>query len=185
MFRLTAGVYTLLIADRLPLQDDAYRISAALIEQWESDERKGRSDFLYLAVFRGASHAPFLIVTQHYAPGSAAAFYPGALLVEETALLFVGAGERLLAYRLDTPTRLWEDSADMGFWRWQRYRDVVIMEAELELAAWNIQGEKLWTTFVEPPWSYSLAEDILHLDVMGVQTSFPLHQGPAGPSQRR
>jgi len=28
------------------------------------------------------------------------------------------------------------------------------MSAELELAAWRTDGTKLWTTFVEPPWTY-------------------------------
>ena len=52
------------------------------------------------------------------------------------------------------------------------------MEAELELAAWTIQGHKLWTTFVEPPWSYNVVGDTVTLDVMGTITTFPLISGP-------
>jgi hypothetical protein len=90
-----------------------------------SEAPRSREDFLYLAVSQ--SHQwPFLIVTQHYAPGPDAGFYPGVLLLPETSLLFVGAGERLLAYRLDQQALLWEDRADTGFWGWEKYKDVLL-----------------------------------------------------------
>ena len=108
----------------------------------------------------------------------AAGFSPGVLVVPETDVLFVGAGERLLAYDLAHPARLWEDVAKVGFWGWARYGDVVVMSAELELAAWDIEGTKLWTTFVEPPWSYEVTDDILKLDIMGVKSEFSLGRGP-------
>ena len=78
-------------------------------------------------------------------------FDPGLLLVPETGVLFLGAGERLLAYGLDQPRRLWEDTAEVGFWGWGRFGETVLMSAELELAAWDTSGRKLWTTSVEPP----------------------------------
>jgi hypothetical protein len=52
--------------------------------------------------------------------------------------------------------RLWEDRADFGFHSWQCYDDMIVMSAELELAAWDTQGRKHWTTFVEPPWEHSV-----------------------------
>ncbi len=52
------------------------------------------------------------------------------------------------------------------------------MSAELELAAWTIDGTKLWTTFVEPPWSYSEANGTITLDVMGRISTFALSSGP-------
>jgi hypothetical protein len=39
---------------------------------------------------------PLLCVAQHYYPGRATACYPGFLLVQESAIWFFGAGERLL-----------------------------------------------------------------------------------------
>jgi len=43
----------------------------------------------------------------------------------------MGAGTRLLAYRLDDPpTRLWEDSTEMGFWDWSVHAEAVLMAAE-------------------------------------------------------
>lgn len=55
------------------------------------------------------------------------------------------------------------------------------MAAELELAAWTIQGEKLWSTFVEPPWDHEVRDDVVYLDVMGNHSSFPPRTGPATP----
>jgi hypothetical protein len=40
-----------------------------------------------------------------------------------------------------------------GFHGWQRHEDLVVMSAELEMAAWDLRGVKRWSTFVEPPWN--------------------------------
>lgn len=120
---------------------------------------------------------PFLIVAQRYAPADFG-FYPGIALIPETHIAFIGAGTRLLAYHLEPPQRLWEDTADCGFWCWRRHGDYVVMSAELELAAWDIHGQKLWSTFVEPPWEYFVANEEIHLDVMGQKHSFSLQHGP-------
>jgi hypothetical protein len=63
-------------------------------------------------------------------------------------------------------------------WNWSRYGDVVIMSAELELAAWSVEGTKLWTTPVEPPWSYEMKDDVIELDIMGVKSEFSLRGDP-------
>jgi hypothetical protein len=55
------------------------------------------------------------------------------------------------------------------------------MSAELELAAWDVHGRKLWTTFVEPPWGYRVEGGRVRLDVMGRGSSFDLTAGPAPP----
>jgi hypothetical protein len=52
------------------------------------------------------------------------------------------------------------------------------MSAELELAAWTVSGVKLWTMFVEPPWSYEVTAGQILLDVMGVTSTFDLIRGP-------
>lgn len=133
---------------------------------------------LAIAVERTPSRWPDLLVSLRFEPGPSAGFHPGVFLVPETDLLFMGAGTRLLAYELRTPRRLWEDAAEAGFWGWRRHGDVVVMSAELELAAWDIGGEKLWSTFVEPPWSYDVRETHLHLDVIGKTSSFEVRTGP-------
>ena len=52
------------------------------------------------------------------------------------------------------------------------------MSAELEMAAWSLEGHKLWSTFVEPPWDYEVHGDRVALDVMGEKSSFNLKTGP-------
>jgi hypothetical protein len=55
------------------------------------------------------------------------------------------------------------------------------MEAELELAVWNLEGKKLWATFVEPPYAYHVAGTTIVVDVMGAQASFSIYDGPTMP----
>ena len=101
----------------------------------------------------------------------------------DTNLIFIGVGERLLAYELDAPKKLWEDTTECGLLGWARHGDYIVMSAELELAVWDIHGQKRWTTFVEPPWEYTIAEATVHLDVMGRLTAFPLDTGPSSLSR--
>jgi hypothetical protein len=92
--------------------------------------------------------------------------------------LFIGAGERLLAYDLKNPRRIWEDRADYGFWRWHRHEGFVLMAAELEFAVWLLNGQKLWTTFVEPPWDFQVSGSSVRLDVMGQVNLIDLRHCP-------
>lgn len=135
---------------------------------------------LVIAVERATDKWPYMVVSQRFEPGPEAGFDPGAFLIPESHILLLGAGTRLLAYDLRTPRRLWEDVADFGFWGWKRHGDVVLMSAELELAAWDIRGNKLWSTFVEPPWSYQVRDAQITLDVMGKKSLFPIRAGPGG-----
>jgi hypothetical protein len=128
---------------------------------------------------------PDLLVTQRFSP-DVGGFDPGVLVVPETRVVLIGAGERLLAYRLDDPpVRLWEDATDAGFWWWDRQGEVILMAAELELAAWNLHGQKLWSSWAEPPWSYSVQNRVIQLDVMDNLSRFPISTGPAstGPTK--
>ena len=174
-FTIAVGEYRLrCVPDGLPAIFDAYVQRARLVEQFELHKQ----DLCCLAVARVNEPWPFLVVAQSFSPAGAG-FEPGVLLAPDVGRLFIGAGERLLAYDLAVPRRLWVDHADTGFWGWARHGDVVVMSAELELAAWTTTGEKLWTTFVEPPWEYAVEGDSVVLDVMGTKSSFGLRRGPA------
>ncbi len=175
---VTFGAYTIRIGRSFPELLDLYRGHAILAEHFDHDADVGGQCFV--AAERGPSEWPQLVVTQRFAP-SGAGFEPGVLVVPESGTIFLGAGDRLLAYavRGDEWSRLWIDAADMGFYRWSRHDDVVVMSAELELAAWSLTAEKLWSTFVEPPWTYSVDEGRVRLDVMGTVSDFALGAGPA------
>ena len=179
MFRVAVGDYSLLVhRGPLPGLYGEYRQHAALAEEFALVSPDGEACLVAVAT---GDEWPSLVVAQRFEP-CAGGFDPGVLLVPGTRVLFVGAGTRLLAYRLDGPDRLWEDAADSGFWGWAQHGEVVLMSAELELAAWDAHGRKLWTTFVEPPWGYRFEHGQVHLDVMGRTSSFDLHAGP-GPRQ--
>lgn len=157
----------------LPQLYSHYRERADLVEEIDLASDDGLSFFAV-----GRDEWPSLVVTQRFSP-SGYGNYPGILIVPETATAFIGAGERLLAYRLDPrPARLWMDTADCGFSRWSRHGEFALMSAELELAAWTTSGTKLWTMFVEPPWEYTVVDETVQLDVMGTQSSFPIAVGP-------
>jgi len=161
--------------DRLGNQQ--LRMQAQLLDVHEDGEE--HSSLFTLAVFHEQQEKPLLLLIRPYEFGPGMWLYPGALLVPETGLLLVGVGEQVFGYRLDPPAKLWQEAAEEGFWKWQRYQDVCLMTAELELAAWDVQGNRLWSIFVEPPWTYRLHDRTIEVEVMGVKTSFPLEGPPA------
>ncbi len=175
MFRITIGEWTIgCVHGRLPSPFTSYYRDAQLVEDFTVD---ARNDDQAVVLVEQNGGKPILVVKQR-CPAATAGFYPGLLVVPETNLLFIGAGERLLCYNLLTVQRIWIDEAACGFWRWQRHENMILMSAELELAAWNTQGRKSWSAFVEPPWSYEVTGDRLHLDVMGRKTDFNVESGP-------
>jgi hypothetical protein len=175
MFQFSTGPYSIrLTYGRLPLTyGEASR--RAKISDEIALEKPEEGTLFCVEVAHGHGW-PFIVVAQRFTP-SDDCFFPGLLLVPETHRLFIGAGTRLLAYELETPQRLWEDATDPGFWSWARYGDVVIMSAELEIAAWDLEGGKLWSRFVEPPWEYEVDDGLVRLDVMGKRSEFALHSG--------
>ncbi len=176
MFSVSLGEYELYCqAGGLPDMLPEYQKRAAVAESFDLAE-SGGSAVCFCAVRRREDGWPFLVVVQRYSPAGCG-FHPGVLLVPETGKLFVGAGQRLLGYDLRKPARLWEDQADTGFWFWSQYGEVVLMAAELELAAWDASGRKLWTRFVEPPWEYRVDGQVVVLDVMGTISRISIQDG--------
>jgi len=175
MFKISVGNYSACVErGSLPPMYAEYRERAALSEEF--DVRNAENEHCFVSV-SNCNDWPKLVVAQTFSP-SDAGFDPGLLLALEEKTLFIGAGIRLLAYRLDPPRRLWEDTCDTGFWNWSQHGEYVLMAAELEFAAWRSNGEKLWTTFVEPPWDFQVFGDKVHLDVMGHKSSFGIKDGP-------
>ncbi len=177
MFKICTDRYALFLQDHgLPIMADEYSNRASLNEHFESND--DCAEWCYVAVARTGNDWPFMTVAQQFSPAGCG-FEPAAILIPETDRLLIGAGEHLLAYDLAAVQRLWEDIADGGFWGWARHGSVVVMSAELELATWDLHGEKLWSTYVEPPWCYSVSNGTVNLDVMGENSSFDLVAGPS------
>jgi hypothetical protein len=175
MFRVCVGDYEVCCqADGLPDLLPEYQKRAALAEDFGTADAAG-SSACFVSVGRPGQW-PSLVVTQRYSPAGCG-FVPGVLLAPEAHRLFVGAGCWLLAYDLSRPARLRDDEAHCGFWSWSRHGQVVLMAAELELAAWEVSGRKLWSRFVEPPWDYTVDGGVITLDVMGVVSRLQLLSG--------
>ncbi|MGE5186885.1 MAG: hypothetical protein ACM31C_32765 [Acidobacteriota bacterium] len=171
-FEIACGQYVVGWTDGLPSIYDRLRAHARLVDEIALEER----GLCCVTVRRVGEPWPFLVVAQSREPAGAS-LGVGALIAGDT--LFVGAGERVLVYDLLAPRRVAEDGADTGFHGWEQHGDVILMAAELELAAWDARGSKLWSMFVEPPWSYTVRGEQLDVDVMGAVRMFELLRGPA------
>lgn len=175
MFTLGFGPYQLLcLYDGLPDMLAEYVNRAALADQIDMPNPEGK--FCFVALKRPGDVWPSLVVAQRYQPADGV-FFPGALSVHETDRLFIGAGTRLLCYDIVAPSQLWEDSAECAFWSWTHDATGIFMAAELEFAAFDLSGAKLWTRFVEPPWDFKLEPDRIVLDVMGSITHLERRSG--------
>lgn len=166
--------------DQPPATYDWYVENAILAEEFDLKSPDGRYYFVGVGTFDASVREhwkPLLIVAQRYFPEYVAGFEPGLLIVPETGCLFVGAGERLLAYDLRKPARLWEDHADCGFQGWGRCGNYVWMAAELEFAVWRLDGTKLWTTFVDPPWNPSFSDGLVMLDASDKKRTMRMTDG--------
>jgi hypothetical protein len=176
VLKFTIGPYIVQVhRDSIPDFYSDYCPRAVLFDEFDTSNNEGA--FCFVSVALGDSW-PMLVVAQRFSP-SLPGFEPGVLLVPDTKTLFIGAGERLLAYRLDPLARLWEDRNNSGFWHWRLHGHTVLMAAELEIAAWDSHGNKRWTTFVEPPWDFRIEGDRVLLDVMGRKSEFSLESGPS------
>lgn len=134
MFRVGSSRYSIAgaIGELPAIYNDLVR-HAVLNDDFGIGDADGTA--LLVAVGTSSARWPELVISQRFDPGPEAGFYPGTLLIEETDLLFLSAGTRLLAYDLQDHRRLWEDSTDVGFWAWNRHGGLAVLSAELEFAA--------------------------------------------------
>ncbi|HVJ86552.1 MAG TPA: hypothetical protein VM452_12965 [Caulifigura sp.] len=89
-------------------------------------------------------------------------FEPGILLIPETGTLFVGASPTIAVYDVATPRRLVHDN-DIWFYDWARHGDIVLMSSEMELAGFSLDGDRLWTEYIDPPWSMRVENDVVEI----------------------
>ena len=173
---LTLGIdgYSIVVQEgSFPELYDTYRREASFLDELDV---KGEGTPFFVGIKKGGGWPGFCVALRY--TGESTGFSPAVVFVPESNILFVGAGEVVLAYDVHDKKRLWRESVDCGFWSWYRYDTTVLMASELEFAAWTITGERLWSTYVEPPWDFNVVEGIVMLDVMGDKRSFPLLNGP-------
>ncbi len=138
--------------------------------------RSHEGQFFFVGISK-QNEWPFLTISQKYNPAGCG-FHPGILYDDKSSLLFIGAGTRILCYDLRLKQKLWEDSANAGFWHWVKYGNYILMSAELEFACWDANGKKIWSTFVEPPWNFKHDNHQITLEVMGEIKTFNIGKGP-------
>jgi hypothetical protein len=179
------GEWNVIVARERPTILDDYLAHAGLADDFGRDDPED-DGFVFAGVSGPGEDWPSLVVSGTYGPSSGG-FEPGILIVPTTDRVFIGAGSRAVSYRRDAAgwRRDWEVEVDAGFWGWRQHGNVVVMLAELEMAAWSADGTWLWSTLVEPPWSYDVTGGTVRLDVVGRVTEFPLRTGPAGAGRLR
>lgn len=134
-----------------------------------------KAAYIFVSVHSGTS--PDVLIEGNYSPFGSG-FEPGVLIVPEHHILFFGAGTQILTYSLSPEVALiTEYSVEIGFWGWVQHKNFVILLAELEFSVWNLDGKKIWSQFVEPPWDYDLNDNIVSLDIMGCINRYDLYTG--------
>lgn len=128
---------------------------------------------VYVLVHR-AGGAPTLMVVGRLREG----FGCGVHVVPDSGVLFFGCGESVCAYDMASGTKLHQDITPYAFHSWNRHGEVVLMSGELEVAAFALDGTKLWSAVVESPWDYGVNGANMYTLVMGHKVEFPLRDGP-------
>ena len=150
------GEWKVIVARERPTIRDDYLDHAGLADDFGGGDPED-DGYVFAGVCGPGEDWPSLVVSGTYGPAEGGV-HPGILAVPSTDRVFVGAGSRAVLYRRDAAgwRRDWEIEVDVGFWGWRQHGNVVVMLSELEMARLVRDGKRLWGTFVEPPWSYSV-----------------------------
>ncbi len=104
LFSVHIGHYRLLCHPSAPPSLwDVYLERAKLVEKIDDSTDNQYSHSCYLVVYRGDNNKPLLVLALSFQPSGST--YPSVLIVPETDILFLGAGETLLAYELTAPAK--------------------------------------------------------------------------------
>ena len=103
----------------------------------------------------------------------------GILYIEDTGLLFLGAGTHCSCFSLIEDKWPWNDSNILDFVSWMLIGDAVIMKAEREVSCWNVRGRLLWGAYLDEDWTIEIeGEDAVTLTNGNHIHSFNLYIGP-------
>lgn len=164
-----AGPWCVVITPEKPKGLDESRL---VVDRLGEDEERPQ----FSCVVSRAGGAPSLLVMGRYRDG----FSPGVHVIPETDTLLVGTAESVAAYDLPTGQRRHLDMTPYSFVSWKRHGELVVMCGEVEVAAYDLQGKRVWAAPIEPPWDYGVSGETMFTIVMGHKTEFPLASGPTG-----
>ena len=168
MFEVGAGGFRVVMSSDAPHGLDERRISVDRPAAEDEDRAP-----VYVLVHR-AGGAPTLMIVGRLREG----YGCGVHIVPDTGVLFFGGGESVCAYDMASGTKLHQDITPYAFHSWNRHGDVILMSGELEVAAFALDGTKLWSATVESPWDYGVSGANMYTLVMGHKVEFPLRDGP-------
>ena len=191
MYRISIGRYTVSVASASgPVANDLIACHALLHDDL-SDPSTREDRWCWFAVERSTGEVLLSVTATGEATGGPDV--AGIQLIPETDRLLVAAADTLACYDLAQPRRLWRDRA---FWfrRWLRCGDVLLMQAEYELAAYDLSGDRLWSTQADFPYELEFTGTRLRLvspppppppDGAGYvpEGSFELRRGPDAPDR--
>lgn len=118
-----------------------------------------------------------MIVAFNTEPVDDTFFQPELLFLPETKTLFIGGGRKAMTYSLKDKMKLSDRNLAMGFWYWAKHETFIILVEELEIAVYNSEGNFIWETRADPPWSYGIENNILTLDIMDTIAKYELNTG--------
>jgi hypothetical protein len=108
-----------------------------------------------------------------------------AVFAPETGRLFVGGPRQPRLYVRDEAG--WRTAAIEGLrddWpiiSVRRHDDVVVVESELELLAYTLDGSRLWAEYPDPPYTYEIVDGLITIHEFFEGDRIPpfaLHDGP-------
>ncbi|PZR31072.1 MAG: hypothetical protein DI538_21615 [Azospira oryzae] len=142
-----------------PVIMDYYRKHSIFID--EKDLSNQGTEF-YVIISKGILHPSYSIIAFSSDPIGYAGFNPGIHYEKSSDTLFIGAGTTIKTYRLFDNKKIFQKNHGFGFWGWSKHGDYIIQQEETELGVFNLKGEKLWETFVSPPYEFNIdGEDII------------------------
>lgn len=163
MIEFSFDKYT--IAVHLDTPPDVYGMWLEYAKYLDTDDLSKEGTSVYIGIAQGGRWYEDIIAF-NTDPVDYGGFYPGFLIIPETEILFIGAGIIIKTYDLKNHKKVFQKDTFVGFWGWQRWAEYVIMLEELEFGVYDLKGNEIWSTYVEPPWTYEINEGIVTLNVM-------------------
>ena len=128
----------------------------------------------YVAVRRGWGDPDLLVTrrTPEWAP------FFDAMVVPETATLFVGARDRVVVFSMGADSEPVEHDV-MLFWSMERHADTVVVVAEISVRGFGPDGSERWNVFADPPHDVHVEDGVVvvHEQLTGATRRHRLDDG--------